>query len=244
MRRIGLAALLLSLGGLAAAAAPPLWVGRFESPGAPPSPWRVVRFGKTVRPTAYRVAVVRGVTGVEAFADSSMALLARPLTVDLAATPILCWRWLVEAPVAKGDMTKKAGDDYAARLYVAFDLPDSAMSAGTRFKLGMARRLFGAAVPDAALNYVWDNRHPVGFRTKSAYTDRAELIVAETGAARAGTWVVERVDVARDFARGFGVAAARPIQLAIASDTDNTKSKARAAFADIHFVAAGQRCAI
>ncbi|MEO7826234.1 MAG: DUF3047 domain-containing protein, partial [Allosphingosinicella sp.] len=241
-RHACLAAILLSLGTLAAAA--PLWVGRFVSPGAPPPPWRVVRLSKTVPPTAYRVAVVRGVTAVEARADSSMALLARPLTVDLAATPILCWRWLVDAPVARGDMTKKTGDDYAARLYVAFDLPDSAMSTGTRFKLGIARRLFGTAVPDAALNYVWDNRHPVGFRAKSAYTDRAELIVAETGAGKAGTWVVERVNVAQDFVRGFGAAAAKPIQLAVASDTDNTKSRARAAFADIHFVAAGQRCAI
>jgi hypothetical protein len=173
-----------------------------------------------------------------------MALLARPIVVNLAATPIMCWRWLVDAPVAGGDMTRKAGDDYAARVYVAFDLPDAAMSEGTRFKLGLARRLFGAAVPDAALNYVWDNRYPVGFRAKSPYTDRAELIVAETGAGKAGTWVVERVNVAGDFVRAFGSKAGKPIQLAIASDTDNTKSRARAAFADIHFVASGQACAI
>ena len=140
-------------------------------------------------------------------------------------------------------MTTRAGDDYAARLYVAFDLPDAAMSGGTRFKLGVARRLFGTAVPDAALNYVWDNRHPVGFRARSAYTHRAELIVAETGSGKAGSWVVERVDVAADFARAFG-SAGKPIQLAVASDTDNTKSRARAAFADIHFVGPGERCAI
>ncbi|MEJ7777231.1 MAG: DUF3047 domain-containing protein [Sphingomicrobium sp.] len=82
-----------------------------------------------------------------------MALLARPLSVNLAAPPILCWRWLVDAPVARGDMTRKSGGDYAARLYVAFDMPDSALSAGTRIKLGIARRLFGSNVPDAALAY-------------------------------------------------------------------------------------------
>jgi hypothetical protein len=173
-----------------------------------------------------------------------MALLARPIAVDLGKTPVLCWRWLVDAPVARGDMTKKEGDDYAARVYVAFDIPDSAMSAGTRFKLGIARRLFGAAVPDAALNYVWDNRHAVGFRAKSPYTDRAELVVAETGTGKAGTWVVERVNVAEDFRRAFGPGPGKPIQLAVASDTDNTKSKAHAAFADIHFVAADEPCAI
>lgn len=227
---------------LAAAATGPVWVGKFGTNGTVPPPWRVVTVGK-VKPTLYRAAMVDGVGAMEAVADSSMALLARPLSVDLAATPILCWRWRIDAPVDAADMRRKSGDDYAARVYVAFDMPDSAMSAGTRLKLSIARRMFGAAVPDAALNYIWDNRHPVGTRAKSSYTDRAELIVAETGAANAGEWVSERADVAADFARAFGGQPGKPIQLAVASDTDNTKSKARAAFADLHFVARSSRCA-
>jgi hypothetical protein len=170
-----------------------------------------------------------------------MALLARPISIDLSATPVLCWRWLVDAPVLNANLTRKSGDDYAARLYVSFDIPDARMSAGTRLKLRLARSLFGRSVPDAALNYVWDNRHPVGTQRKSPYTDRAQLIVAETGAARAGRWVSERANIAADFASAFG-GSATPIQLAIASDTDNTGGSARAAFADIHFVAAAQSC--
>ena len=224
------------------AAGSPAWIGKFPGSGAVPPPWRVVQIDKKTKATTYRLATVAGVAAVEARANDSMALLARPLSVDLAATPILCWRWLVDAPVARGDMTKKSGDDYAARLYVAFDMPDSAMSAGTRFKLGIARRLFGGNVPDAALNYVWDNRNPVGTRRKSAYTDRATLIVAETGTMRAGTWVTERVDVAADFAAAFDNRPGMPIQIAIASDTDNTDSIARAAFADLHFVTRRQSC--
>ena len=220
----------------------PLWIGKFSSTGPLPAPWRVVQIDKKIKPTTYRMAKVAGVAAVEARANDSMALFARPLTVDLAGTPILCWRWLVDAPVARGDMTNKSGDDYAARLYVAFDMPDSALSAGTRFKLSIARRLFGSNVPDAALNYVWDNRNPVGTRRKSAYTDRAELIVAETGKVRAGTWVTERVDVAADFASAFGNRPGTPIQIAVASDTDNTGSIARAAFADLHFITRRQRC--
>ncbi len=223
-------------------AASPVWVGKFTGSGAVPAPWRVIQIDKKTRPTIYRQAKVEGVQAVEAVANNSMALLARPLSVDLETTPILCWRWWIEAPVARGDMTKKTGDDYAARLYVAFDMPDSAMSGGTRFKLGVARRLFGSNVPDAALNYVWDNRHPVGTRRKSAYTDRSQMIVAETGSKRAGAWVTERVDVAADFATSFGRQPGTPIQLAVASDTDNTRSIARAAFADLRFVEPGQSC--
>lgn len=224
------------------AAGKPVWIGEFAGSGALPAPWRVVQIDKKTRPTTYRLATVAGVASVEARANDSMALLARPVSVDLAATPILCWRWLIDTPVARGDMTKKSGDDYAARVYVAFDMPDGALSAGTRFKLGIARRLFGGQVPDAALNYVWDNRNPVGTRRKSAYTDRAQLIVAETGTARAGAWVTERVDVAADFASAFGNQPGVPIQIAVASDTDNTNSVARAAFADLHFVGARQGC--
>lgn len=234
--------LIVAAAAMLIAAGETAWIGKFAGSGAIPAPWRVVQIDKKIKPTTYRLATVAGVGAVEARASGSMALLARPLTVDLTATPILCWRWLVDAPVARGDMTKKSGDDYAARLYVAFDMPDKALSGGTKFKLGIARRLFGANVPDAAVNYVWDNRNPVGTRRKSAYTDRAELIVAETGTARAGTWVSERADIGADFATAFGNKPGTAIQIAVASDTDNTGSVARAAFADLHFVARQQKC--
>jgi hypothetical protein len=67
------------------------------------------------------------------------------------------------------------------------------------------------------------------------------LVVAETGAGRAGQWVTERTDIAIDFDKAFG-GTAKPIQLAVASDTDNTGSTVRAAFADIHFVTRSERC--
>lgn len=223
-------------------AAAPVWVGRFAGAGPPPPPWRVVRINKKTPPTTYRVTTVDGIAAVEAVAVKSMALLARPLAVDLAATPVLCWRWRIDTPVTAADMRTKRGDDYAARIYVAFDIPDEALSGGTRFKLGIARRLFGGDIPDAALNYVWDNRNAVGTSLPSAYTDRARLIVAESGAARAGRWVSGRADVAADFQRAFKGVPGKPTQIAVAADTDNTGSTARAAFADLHFVGRDQRC--
>lgn len=222
-------------------AAEPVWVGRFSGTDVP-VPWRVVRLDERVPATLYRGATIDGVRAIEARADRAMALLARPLTVDLTATPILCWRWRIDAPVERADMSSRRGDDYAARVYVTFDVPDSALSAATRTRLALGRRLFGRQLPDAALNYVWDNSHPVGTRRRSAFTDRVEMIVAESGNARAGRWVAERADVAADFARAFGDSPGRPIQLAIASDTDNTRSRAQAAFADLHFVGRGSRC--
>lgn len=238
MRESGIALLIA----IAATAGSPTWVGRFTTAGAPPAPWNMVPL-KGEKPTSYRVATVAGRMALEARVDSSMSLMARPINVDLAERPVLCWRWYVDAPVAKADMTRKTGDDYAARVYIAFDMPESALSGSTKFKLKIARSMFGRSVPDAAVVYVWDNKHPVGTARKSAYTDRSQLIVAESGAGRAGTWVTKRADVAGDFSRAFGNKPGKPIQLAIASDGDNTKSKGRAAFADIHFVGRDQPCA-
>lgn len=68
-------------------------------------------------------------------------------------------------------------------------------------------------MPDAAINYVWDKRRPVGTEMPSAYTDRTMMMVLSSGSAEAGHWVWERRDVAQDAARLFG-ASARPVQLA------------------------------
>ena len=67
-------------------------------------------------------------------------------------------------------MTRKSGDDYAARLYVAFELPDEAINWQTRLELGIARTLYGERVPDAALNYVWDNHQPINTVLPNVFT--------------------------------------------------------------------------
>lgn len=238
MRESGIALLAAAI----ATASSPTWIGRFTTAGAPPAPWAMVTL-KGEKPTSYRVTSVAGRTALEARVNDSMSLMSRPVSVDLADKPVLCWRWYVDAPVAKADMTRKSGDDYAARVYIAFDMPDNVLSGSTKLKLKLARSMFGRSVPDAAVVYVWDNKHPVGTARRSAYTDRSQLIVAESGSGRAGSWVTKRADVAADFGKAFGNRPGKPIQLAVASDGDNTGSKGRAAFADIHFVARGQPCA-
>lgn len=208
----------------------------------PPQPWQVVRFDGDIPPTHYRIIRWDGVMAIEALADASMALLGRPLAVDLDATPVLCWRWRVDAPLKSADMAHKSGDDYAARVYVAFDLPDDALDWRTRLKLGLARRLFGTQVPDAALSYVWDNRFPVGTERPNAYTERTQMRVLQSGANNAGQWIIERRNVLADAQRAFGEQAFNAKVLAVASDTDNTGEQAHAGFADLHFVGVNSTC--
>lgn len=239
-RMLAACALLLPLPLLAG----PLWVGRFlpDAGGAIPDPWQMERLDDKVPPTRYRLREWDGVRAVEAHAVNSMALLARPLQVDLAKSPMLCWRWRIDAPLKSADMTQKSGDDYAARVYLSFEVPADTLSLGTRLGLSLARTLRGDQVPDAAVNYIWDNRHPAGTWQPNAYTDRARMLVLRTGGAEAGRWVGERRDVAADFQRAFGHAPSRLTGMAIASDTDNTGEEARAGFADFVFVERDAAC--
>ncbi|MCM8611357.1 DUF3047 domain-containing protein [Accumulibacter sp.] len=225
-------------------AAPPLWVGRFDgSAGGLPAGWTVEHLNPRFTATEYRQRLWDGVAAVEATAVRSMALLVRPLEVDLEITPVLCWRWRIDAPLLTADLDSKAGDDYAARVYLSFSVPPASLGLATRSKLAIARSLWGASLPDAAINYVWDNKYPIGTLRANAYTDRAQILVLESGAGRAGRWVNERRDVSSDLHRAFGDLPARLSGLAIASDTDNTGESARAGFADFHFVARDAACA-
>ncbi len=230
--------------GLATAAqASPVVVGDFAgATGGIPEPWQIVRIDDSIPATQYRIRRWDGLAAVEAQADGSMALLARPIRVDLLQTPVLCWRWRVDNVVASADLETRAGDDYAARVYVAFQIPPEHLSLGLRMKLALGRSLFGDMLPDAALNYVWDNRHPVGTRRFSAYTDRAQLVVQRSGESDAGQWVEERVNVLEDARAAYGDVPFQPGLLAVAADTDNTGESVRAGFADLRFVAADASC--
>lgn len=216
----------------------PVWVGRFES-GI--GPWQEIRLKADLKPNSFATRQWDGVPALEVRSEGSMSLLGRPVSVDLTRTPVLCWRWRVDAPLQAADMSRKSGDDYAARLYVSLALPETDKSLALRTQLRLARTIWGPSVPDAAINYVWDNRNAIGSERPNAYTDRATMVVLRSGAADAGGWVQERRNVGRDAARLYG-ASATPVQLAVTADTDNTGESARAGFADLHWVSEQAAC--
>ncbi len=226
-----------------APAAADIAIGQFDPalPAASP-PWQIIQLEKHVPPTQFRSVTWDGVAAIEARAQRSMALLGRPVSINLKSTPVLCWRWRVDAVVTGADMARRSGDDYAARVYVALMLPPEALTLVDKAALAVARSVYGASVPDGAINYVWDNRYPVGAQKPNAYTDRARMVVRRSGNADAGKWVSERVNVLDDAIAAFGSGNPRTVLVAIASDTDNTGESARAGFADLHFVGRHERC--
>lgn len=225
--------------------ADPLWVGRFsQADSAIPAPWQIEQLDQRVAPTHYAIRHWDGVFAIEAKAKKSMALLGRTVAVDLKKTPILCWQWRIDSPLETADMTRKSGDDYAARVYLSFAVPAEQLGFATRTKLHLARSIYGSQVPDAAINYIWDNSHPIGTWQDNAYTDRARMLVLRSGAGQAGAWVHERRNVLADFQRAFGEISGELRGLAVASDTDNTGEEAHAGFADFRFVETQDACMI
>lgn len=236
--------LILALGlTIQTATAQTVAVGNLENAGpTPPEPWHLVRFDTDIPATTYQIRDWDGFTAIEAQANGSMALLVHPISINLAQTPVLCWAWRVDAALQTANMAEKSGDDYAARVYVSLDLPSSALSLGTRIGLSLARSTHGDKVPDAALNYVWDNTHPVGTQMPNAYTSQNRMIVLRSGNEHAKQWVFEKRNILADAQAHFDTTDITVTSVAVASDTDNTKETARAGFANIHFVSADTPC--
>ena len=207
-----------------------------------PAGWDLIRPNPDAPPTRFRLEADGGTTVLRADAEHSMAGLSKKVRVDLGRLPYLCWRWKIAAPLVKADLRTRKGDDYAARVYVLFDYDTERLPLGERLKLGTLKNLFGVDIPAAALNYVWDNRYPVGTVALNAYTDRARMWVLRSGKGEAGAWVAEARNLKDDFRRAFGEDAPAAVAVVVASDTDNTGEKATAWFADIRFAANPSVC--
>lgn len=216
----------------AVATIPPFSASR-AMPGLPPG-WREL-VAPRARAPAFALVDDGGVTVLRVRSQDAAGAAAYAVRAPLDGRPVLSWRWKVDRVVAGADLATKAGDDFAARLYVFFDVPSSELAFADRVRFAFARLLHGNELPTTAICYVWDNRHPVGTSVWSAYTDRVRVVVLETGMARAGRWVDERRDLAADYRAAFGARAPlAPVSaIAVGNDTDQTRGSATAWFGDL-----------
>jgi Protein of unknown function (DUF3047) len=199
--------------------------------------WRMLSI-PGITPARFSLSDESGQRILEVQADKSAATLAASASADPASMPRFNWRWQVNRVVEKADLSQKSGDDFAARVYVFFDVPLNEVPFFDRMKILFARTFYKAEVPTAALCYVWDNQHAPDTRTWSPYTSRVRIIVLQSGNARAGQWVNESRDVAADFREAFGTAAPRITGIALGADTDQTGERVVARFAEPRFLPA------
>ena len=233
-RRLAVAALALcgAAGGSASVA-----IARFserEAGGAFES-WQPLTFPKIDKHTRYALVDDGGVTVVRADSDAAASGLVREIEVDPAAYPILEWRWKIDGVLENGDVTRKSGDDYPARVYVTFAFDPERLSFLERAAFEAARLVYGEYPPIAAISYIWESRAPVGSIVPNPFTERVQMVVVESGLANAGRWLDERRNLLDDYRRAFGEDPPKVSGVAIMTDTDNTGESATAWYGDITF---------
>ncbi len=173
--------------------------------------WRTQNLGRGR--TAYTAVDGGDSRALRAISDDAGSAVVRPLYLADLTEGTIEWRWKVAGSIAGNDREReRAGDDYAARLFVVF---------GSR-----------SSIRDA-ICYVWAAGEPSGSVYPSPYVKSVAMIVLQSGDARAGEWITERRDVLADYRAFFGEDPEAPTAIALMVDTDDTGSSGLAWFDDI-----------
>ncbi len=189
--------------------AEPLVLGRFSAGDT--EGWQLRHFEGETR---YRIVEDGGTRVLEAESDGAASSFYLEREIDLTARPVLEWRWRVEAPLRVPDERVRAGDDFAARVYV----------------VAPGEGLFALPV---AISYVWSGSAPVGADWPNPFTSKVRMVAVESGTARAGEWRSHRRNLREDFRRLFGREVDRLEGVAVMTDADNSRQRARARYGDI-----------
>ena len=170
---------------------------------------------------------------IKAVSNNSGSGLLYSVDIDPKEYPIIEWRWKIDHVIEKGDLTKKEGDDYAARIYVTFDYDPSDLSFGDRLKYFAVKTFSKTKIPLRAINYIWGNKAEVGTIAPNAYTDWSYLHVVQSGNSKAGMWLTESQNVYEDYKASFGEEPPNISGIAILTDTDSTHEQTIGYFGQI-----------
>jgi len=213
-----------------------LVVGDFSGapPGSLPEDWKALIFRDIKSHTRYSlVADPQYGQVVRAEAAASASGLVHKVSLDPHEWPILQWRWKIDRLVAKADPTRKDGDDYPARIYVSFAYDPARVAWYERPLYAAAKLFYGEYPPQSGLNYIFDNKSPVGTIVPNAFTGRVRMIVVDSGEAHVGQWQSYQRNIVEDYRKAFGEDAPAISGVAIMTDTDNTGESATAWYANI-----------
>ena len=232
------AALVAGCGSLRAPPPPPAGAGAWAEQSDQP-PWK--GSGRAAAANAWKHQVLPGKSAtlfsfserdgrqaMAAEADASASLLRRQVRVEPADLAFARFSWRVPQLIAGADMGSRHADDSPVRIVLAFDGDRSRFSQRNAVLSELALTLTGEPLPYATLMYVWCNTRPVGTVITSPRTDRIRKLVVESGPERLDRWLDYRRDIRADFERAFGEPPGALIGVAIMTDTDNTRDRAKA----------------
>ena len=170
--------------------------------------------------TNYQLVDLAGTRVLKAESASSASGLFKEQRIDLQKTPVMSWRWHIKNRLGNNiNEQTKAGDDYAARVYVV-------ISGGLAFW------------ESKAINYVWSSTSPVGKVWPNAYAgDKGKMmmIALRSSTDKTDTWYSEKRNILTDLKQQFGEEIRYIDAVAIMTDTDDSLGKTTAYYGDIYF---------
>ena len=215
-----------------------LEVGKFSAAAegiSLPDGWKPLTFKKIEKHTVYTVVKDGDTVAVKAVSEAASSGLTREIKINPREYPIVQWRWKVTNVLKKGDVTRKEGDDYPARIYITFEYDAGKVGFFKKAQYETARLLYGQYPPLGAINYIWESKAPTGTVAPNPFTDQVKMIVVESGAASLNQWMTEERNVYEDYKKAFGEEPPMISGVAIMTDTDNTGETATAYYGDIVF---------
>jgi hypothetical protein len=211
--------------------------GAGEIPLATPGSgdWQPLVFRGIANPTRYTLESFEGVEVARAESNcGASGLVLRLDAINIDQTPLLSWRWRVDRGLDLLEEQTKAEDDFAARVYVTFELDKERASTFERLRHRLAKLIYGETIPGSALNFVWTSRLPAGTVWDNPFVASAKMIALTQGAS--ADWRTETVDVAARYRALFDAPIPPLLGLAIMSDSDNSCQRTEARFADFKFL--------
>jgi hypothetical protein len=201
-----------------------------------PNGWNFYRIAPYKKNTVYRLENYQGRTVLSANSKTSASGLAVKLRPRQANNLWLHWEWKALSAIPEADNAERYHDDAPLRILVAFDGNKSKLPLKEKMNFEMANLISGQEMPYATLMYIWSGKSPVDTVITNAHTSRIKMIVVDSGWENLGSWHKHQRDLAADYKRAYGEVPGEVIGIALLTDTDNTKSEARAIYGDIELI--------
>lgn len=200
-----------------------------------PSPWQHYGLpGKKASRFSYARKDGRDTMAV--LAASSASMLRHTVRVEPADLGSVRFSWKVPELIGIADMAVRDTDDSPVRIVLAFEGDRSRFSPKNAMLSELARALTGEPMPYATLMYVWCNKREPGSVILNPRTDRIRKIVVESGSRKLDQWLDYERDIRADFVKAFGEAPGALVGIGIMTDTDNTKSTAKAWYGPVRLM--------
>lgn len=159
--------LLLSLsvtrGAVSAQSPSVLEVGNFSAAlagDALPDGWKPLTFKKIERHTVYKMVKDGDTVAIKATSEASSSGLTREIKINLKEYPVVQWRWKVANILKNGNVSKKEGDDYPARIYITFEYDAGKVSFFKKAQYETVELIYGQYPPLGALTTSGRARRP------------------------------------------------------------------------------------